>query len=457
MRGRRRLVIILLLSLVLAVISAFSSCKAKTAPSISAEYAIELVVPETLDKVYLTEEVNFVNFCDVELTEVVFYLYPLFVDYGVCDGGGIVMGNVTDGASELDYTVDGILLKVSLAQALKSGERATLRMGATLIAKADSRYVRSDDGVLTLLRFYPTLACLGKGGFELTECSNIGDAYKVPSADYELTVRAERGISVVASGKEQVCEDGAKRYVTRNARGIGVAFTEGGEVKSASNGTFTVRALGYEGNAVELLKMLEDIASLTGDYPYGALSVVFGGSKRTESGSGIIVLPRNSANTEVAYGMAKQWFGGYVGCDGYNEGWVSDAISEHIATFVVGAEEYGTLLGGNRSALESYRRAMAVRYGDEGYTVRIDECVTYYDTRQAYDVVARKGGCAIYATLVELIGTKKYAECVRAYVERYGGSNVSGAELIASFSETSGIDVGGIFGAYLGGEVKRSV
>lgn len=444
----RKITILALIGLILGISLTATACSDKKAvPHVT--YDILVSVPESADRAYLETIVTFENTSGATLNEAVFYLYPSADGYG-----DINVSNVRSGSDNLSYVTDGHILKANL-HSLEPGDIVTLAIGATVTADKESRFVKSDGETLELFRFYPSLAYLGEDGFETTEYSVIGDSFKDPVADFKMTLRLGDGLEVLSGGTSTVNENGEIVFEIQTARSVGLFVGKGTDVKTESTNGVEVMAVGYDGDIKEIADVLLRIEEIVGEYPYKSFVAVCSGDEETRVGSGIVFLPKNANAFDVAYAIAKQWFGSYVGSDGYSEGWVADALAEHVGAMTCSEnpEVYGALISESNSALEAYKKAVARTYGNN-YIVRADACTSDYKTKFAYDTVVRRGGSVMYAGLVNVIGSKKYNKCLKSYVAEYGGRTVTGDELRAWFSRSCGMDISGILDAYLTGAVK---
>lgn len=445
----RKITILVLIVLILSILFTATSCNDKKAvPHVI--YDMLVSVPESVDRAYIETSVTFENTSNVRLNDAIFYLYP-----SVDGNGGISISNVRSGNENLAYKTDGYLLNVSLHSVIEPGDTVTLAIGATVNVGQGSRFLKSDGDTLEMFRFYPSLAYLGEDGFETREYSVIGDSFKDPVADFKMTVRLGEGLEVLSGGNRSVNENGEIVYEIKTARSVGMFVCRAEDVKTESANCIEIKAVGYDGDVKEIAGILTRAEEIVGKYPYGSFVAVSNGDMYERVASGIVFLPKNANAFDVAYAIAKQWFGSYVGSDGYCEGWVSDALAEHIGAMTCSenTEVYGALVSESESALETYKKAVARRYGNN-YIVRADACVSEYKSRFAYDTVVRRGGSVMHAGLLNVIGSKKYNKCLSSYVAEYGGRTVTGDELRAWFSRSCGMDIGGILDAYLTGTVK---
>lgn len=445
----RKIVFLALIGLIFGILLVATSCKDnKTVLHVT--YDICVSVPESADRAYVKTSVNFKNTSGAPLEELIFYIYPA-ID---AEEGGIRVSNVSSAGTDLAYTTDGYLLTASLVSPLAPDEDIVIEIGSTVIGDKKSRFVKNADGTLKLFRFYPSLAYLGSDGFEVKPYSVIGDSFKDPVADFKLTVRLAEGLEALSGGNCSVNENGETVYELNTARCVGLVVGTDTVKSESANGT-TVKAMGYDGDVKELLDVLNRMEDIVGKYPYGSFSIACTGTSKTDVASGTAMLSKKASVFDIAYAMAKQWFGSLIGSDGYSEGWVADAFSEHIAslTFSQNPEAYGAIISESRSALETYRKAVARTYGDN-YIVRADACTCDYKTEFGYDTVVRRGGSVMYAGLKNVVGNKKYYKCIKSYVEEFEGDIASGEDVKSFLSSALGMDVKGIIDAYLGCEVK---
>lgn len=450
-KERSAVVFVSVIAVMLCLVLALFACKnSKTTKNVN--YVIRVSVPESLDRAYVRTSVTFSNVSDVPVDKAVFYIYPEFSSGE--NSSRVEISNVRAAENNLEYKVDGYLLTVDLGEPLECGASVTLDIGSTVIASIDSRFARTTSSGLKLFRFYPSLAYMGDDGFEVVEYSLIGDSFKDPLADFEVVWEYSEGTEIVSGGEASVADDGTIKFVVKDGRSVGAFIAKEGSVRVLSTGSVEIKTIGYDGTAQAVTDVFKRMVKVVGDYPYGCFTAVLDDNNMADCASGTVFLSKNADALEFAYGMAKQWFGNYIGANGYAEGWVADSLSEHFAVYsATDGEAYGATVAQSRSALETYKKAIARTYGDN-YIIRADACVTDYKTRFAYDTVVRRGGSLMYAGLLSVVGEKKYCKCLASYVKTCGGKTIGGQEITERFSKSCGMDVSGIFGAYLNCAVK---
>ncbi|HEY4015486.1 MAG TPA: M1 family aminopeptidase [Polyangiaceae bacterium] len=201
-------------------------------------------------------------------------------------------------------------------------------------------------------------------------------------------------------------------------------------------------------------KMVEHFSEVTGvPYPwvkYAQIVVsdfIFGGMENTTATTLYehVLLDERAAidissDDLVAHELAHHWFGDYVTCRAWYEGWLNEGFAtyfEHVwREHRLGADEYDFGLKGDFDAYAAeargrYRRAIVC----QDYDAPLD----LFD-RHLYE----KGGLVLHALRAE-VGTEVFWRGVRAYLEAHAKGVVETRDLQRALEEVSGRGLGRFF------------
>jgi aminopeptidase N len=146
----------------------------------------------------------------------------------------------------------------------------------------------------------------------------------------------------------------------------------------------------------------------------------------------------------IAHELAHQWFGDYVTCRAWYEGWLNEGFAtffEHVwREKHLGRDEYDF---GLKVDLESYLSEAHSRYRRPVVCQDYDAPLDLFD-RHLYE----KGGLVLHALRAEL-GDALFWRGVRAYLARHGRGVVETRDLQRAFEEASGRGLGRAFEQWL--------
>jgi aminopeptidase N len=204
--------------------------------------------------------------------------------------------------------------------------------------------------------------------------------------------------------------------------------------------------------------MMKHFGEVTGvPYPWGKYAQVvvadfiFGGMENTTATTMYehILLDERAAidissDDLVAHELAHQWFGDYVTCRAWYEGWLNEGFAtffEHVwREKLLGQDEYDF---GVKADLEAYVTEAHGRYRRPIVCQDYDAPLDLFD-RHLYE----KGGLVIHALRLE-VGTPVFWRGVRSYLERNARGVVETRDLQRAIEEVSGRSLGRFFEQWL--------
>ncbi len=378
------------------------------------------------------------------------------------DAVGFVLRGVEVDGKSVDYIYDGARLRVPVEPGVARAKvrvdyRATPRRGMYFLepdehVPARPRQVWTQCQEEDARHFVP---CHDKPHVKMTTDVRV----TVPAGMWvlsngELVERLERGdvttfqwamrqphpsylLTIVAGAFERV-ESTARRLPAEGEVPLEYLYPEGktDEAKRAFERT---------------PKMIEHFGKLLGvAYPWNKYAQVvvsdfiFGGMENTTATTLYehVLLDAKAAvdvtsDDLVAHELAHQWFGDYVTCRDWSDGWLNEGFAtyfEHVwreADLGVDELEYGL-----RVDLASYLSEASGRYRRPVICQDYDAPLDLFD-RHLYE----KGSLVLHALRVEL-GSETFWRGVRLYLERHAGGIVETRDLMRALEEVSGRSLG---------------
>ncbi len=205
-------------------------------------------------------------------------------------------------------------------------------------------------------------------------------------------------------------------------------------------------------------EMIQHFSEVTGvPYPWNKYAQVvvsdfiFGGMENTTATTMYehILLDERAAidvtsDDLVAHELAHQWFGDYVTCRAWYEGWLNEGFAtffEHVwREKHLGRDEYDF---GLKVDLDGYLGEAHSRYRRPVVCQDYDAPLDLFD-RHLYE----KGALVLHALRVEL-GDRAFWQGVRAYLSRHARGVVDTRDLQRAFEEVSGRGLGRLFEQWL--------
>jgi aminopeptidase N len=151
-----------------------------------------------------------------------------------------------------------------------------------------------------------------------------------------------------------------------------------------------------------------------------------------------------SSDDLIAHELAHQWFGDYVTCRAWYEGWLNEGFAtffEHVwREKLFGRDEYEF---GVKSDLDAYASEARGRYRRPIVCQDYDAPLDLFD-RHLYE----KGGLVLHALRME-VGDPVFWSGVRAYLEKHAHGVVETRDLQRAIEEVSGRGLGRLFEQWL--------
>ena len=473
-------------------------------PSSRDAYRIEIDLDYHKASFTARETLRFTNAAREDLSSLSFYLYP---NFGLSeeDKPSLEVQKVTAGGRELYYSLrsHNALLRVELPQRLQPGQSIELtldfsarvprvqREETSLLAHflqeigdalSDDRQPKdardiffAGEEAMLLGHFFPVLAPREQQTVEQNLAVSVGSLVNGEAADYEVTVRTDERLTVIASaecveskapqsnqsgqshpsGRSSAGATDKRRSQTfrgERMRGFAVAVVE--RMKSAEQKTGASRAVSYfrEGDerigkrALDFAINAVDVYEKSfGAYPYSRLQVVemplaAGYSNIQFPGMVVIAqayyidfdapeaarLPgvlreqsdiiKSSFEFTVAYGVAKQWWGEAVGGDSERAPYLDEALANFSAAYYHEAV-YGKKLGDLiidqqlRGAYQAYRML-------GGVDLEAEKPVKEFRNSLQYTAIVQAKGGLLFVALRKELGDERFFGALRRYYSK---------------------------------------
>jgi hypothetical protein len=307
--------------------------------------------------------------------------------------------------------------------------------------------------------WHPVLAPHTKArGWLLTPYHPVGDPIVYETADYEVTVRAPTGHTVIGAGLQEV-KDGVWRYRLDRARGFAFAVSDRLVASRADAGGIPVQVYhlaGHKAGAEAALRAVREalplFAQTYGPYPYRELVIVeapqFGGMEY----SALITFSRDwfadyqppAAGADfgadllvrfIVHELGHQWWYGAVGNDQAYEPWVDEALARYGETLY-----YERLHPSHLGWWEAPSKGFA--------TVPINQPIYNFSDTTSYVQAAYVSGTRFWLDVRKAMGEQAFHALLQDYRRRYQDRIVTEAELLAFLRERVGALLGKLLPVY---------
>ena len=437
------------------------------------------------------EEITFINNYDNMFTCLYLHLYPNAFREGAknnlvsvadtdevyVDGvsyGNIEIKGVSSEDENLNYNIEGEdsnILKVELPVEVYPDESITFSVEfATTLANVNHRLGYGNNAI-NFGNFYPVICMYEEGvGFKTDLYHSNGDPFYSEVASYQVEITYPAKYTLASSGSLQS---------TTEEEGVATSKVSGDKIRdfcfvlsdifdsvSQKVGSTTLTYYGYEGDslssALEIsVKALNTFNELFGKYPYSTLNIVktnflHGGMEYPN----LVMISDNLEDDEIAYvivhEIAHQWWYGVVGNDEYNHAWMDEGLTEYSTLlFFEEHEEYNVDTASLvKNATESYKTFVRVYTSVNGEVdTSMDRPLNKFDTQPEYVQCTYTKGMLMFDSIRKSVGDRKFFKALKDYYQGFAYKNASPADMIASFIDSTRVDLEGFFNSWLSGDV----
>lgn len=455
-------------------------------------YEIMLTYSDETKSAQATTTVDYFNASDNALSSISFHLYPnAFSEKG--EGmvvntaseakaypngksyGGIEITSVKilDCDVEWEYYGDAdTFLIVPLESELFPDERIKIEISYSLAVPNINHRFGWGDNAINFANFYPIACVYCEGeGFCLDDYAANGDPFYSDVSNYKVTVSYPKNMSIAVGGDNILSSEKESlrttTFVSKNVRDVAFTLSQKFEHVSSQAGKTNVDYYFYDDEEAEeslqiAVKAVEFFSEKFGVYPYSNLAVV-----QTNFVHGGMEYPRfvMISDTEkgedyqyvIVHEIAHQWWYGVVGNDEYNEPWLDESLTEYsTALFYENHDEYDisyeSIVSGASDTYKFFLKIYSSIAGevDTSMNRSIDE----YNTEPEYVNNIYTRGILMFDALRDILGEKKFYECLKKYFSDFSYKNATGYDLIYSFCTKSRINLESFFESWLEGKVE---
>lgn len=481
----KKIISVLLIVCIFAAVCALVACGKNKEKALSS-YDIFIVYDEQNQSLSGTVDFGFYNCYENEFNDLKFNLYgnafregaaysPVSefnesrAYYNGASYGDIQITNVENCAGWNISGEDQNILTVNLLSPVYPEQRVNIKISYTLnLAKINHRTGVTKNTV-NLGNFYPILCAYTQEGFIECPYYSCGDPFVSDCANYTVTVDIPEAYHAATSGvqQSQIITDGRKKtqYVLANARDFALVLSDKFEILSQDVDGVTVNYYYVtDKNAEQSLKAAAESLSYFnktfGSYAYPSLSVVqtgfcYGGMEYPA----LTMIAEGQTLEQNIYTIvhenAHQWWYAMVGNNQLTCGWQDEGLAEYSTLmFFENNPDYGyTRSGIVLSATRAYRAFFSVYSQLKGETdTTMTRNLGTYTSEYEYTNVTYNKGLIMFDMLRNAVGSDKFVTCIQNYFKNYSGKIAEAEALIAEF-KGSGLDVEGIFSAFIEGKI----
>lgn len=357
---------------------------------------------------------------------------------------------------------DKSVVYVKLASPLKSGERTSISVDyATEIPSCRERLCWAPNGddfagasTVCLSQAYPVLAEYTDGKWNEAPYITDGECFYSPCGNFEMTLTAPEGYTVISTGSETQNSDGTWTLKAEKVRDFAVIAGNGFEKLSAKAGDVTVNSWYYSGSDSDKLQgevslkaavdAVNAFESAWGEYPYKTLDVAqtpydaggmeYPGLVRIADSfaDGLSGEGDKSLRLDVAHEVAHEWFYAVVGNDQYREAWLDEsfaAFGELVYQLYTGESEADV-----QASVDSLDCTIKQKYIDLSF----DEYYSEESGGEDYVSAVYKVGPVFLWKLRQAMGQDSFDGFMRTWYQEHMFGEVTTGEFRTAVTKASG-------------------
>ncbi len=410
-------------------------------------YTMQLTLDPVRRRVDGALTLQYTNRDSVALDQLYFHLFPNMVD--LAGKLNITTIKINNQARPIVYEQANQLLRIKLAQPLERGSTTMVELAFTTLVPANvgaSKYgaFNIQNKVMSLASFYPIVAVVQNGKWDIGKLDTRGDLVNSETALYEITLKAPANWTLVSTGSiidgrldqgQQTAKlvSGPQRDVlivahqlktlTAEVDGIRVtsAYRDGQEQAGKFALDVAVRSLGFYNKRFGRYPLAEfDMLPIDASY---FLGVEYPGM--TLIAHALYKPASRDLEITIAHEVAHQWWYSIIGNDVQREAWLDEGLTTYSQ--VLYAEQFlGT------DAVEEELNLFRASYRDlreAGRDVPIAQPNT--KIRNYFTIVYAKAALFFHA-LRGTIGDEAFTRFLQNYYATHRYDVVTGADLLAS-------------------------
>ena len=482
----------LLFALVIAIVVMLCLSATKDEDSPRTSYKMTLAYDAQTHTLSGSEEVTYINNNENMFTYLYLHLYPNAFREGAKNSlasvsiedklyvNGLSYGNITVSSVEcegeaLEFNVEGEdenILRVDLPVELYPDEQITFSIDFSVTLSNINHRLGYGNNTINFGNFYPILCVYEDGiGFKTDLYHSNGDPFYSEVANYEVSLTYPSEYTLASSGKVLSSQEG-EGIVTANILGENIrdfcfVLSDIFEVVSANVDGTQINYYGYRGdnnlqtNLSTAQEALSTFNNLFGKYPYEVLNVVktnfvHGGMEYPN----LVYISDSLSQEDIAYvivhEIAHQWWYGVVGNDENSHAWLDEGLAEYSTLlFFENNTKYGVDCDAMiDSALTSYKTFVRVYSSVNGEVdTSMDRPLSDFATEPEYVQNTYTKGLLMFDSLRKSTGDRKFFKALKNYYKDFCYKNVTPAEFIASFIDSTGYNLENFINSWLNGEV----
>lgn len=406
-------------------------------------YRLDLVLDVDERRLLGRQEVTVPNHTGVDLSKVVFRLYPNLPQYGGRLDVGPVWIDGQRGTSELHSEDTTLAIPLSRTWAPETSVTISLTFSIELPQPTDTYALFGySQGVWSLPDAYPLLAVhdtsLGLTGAGAGWREDIapahGDAVFAEAALYDVTLTLPQDLTLVTTGS--VVSDTLSAAGQRVYHIVGGPLREFAWLASADFESVETTAYGVILHSYYLpgdasagqaalntaAAALRTYADIYGPYPFAEMIVVeaplsYYGMEYSGLnliGKSLYREQRAELEDRVAHEIAHQWWYAQVGNDQVNTPWLDEGLAEHSTALyyqqIYGEARANTLI--NQRWLVPYQVTV-----ENGQDAVVNQPSTAFGDE--YEVIVYAKAALFFEALRQVVGDETYHAILREYLTRY--------------------------------------
>ncbi len=437
------------------------------------EYHLVLTLDAAQRRLLGEAQVVVPNHAGVELSEIVFRLYPNLPQYG----GRITVSPVAVGGQPVTPSLraDDTSLVVPLKRPLAPETSVTIELGFEVeIPLKESGYVLfgQSQGIWSVPDAYPLLAVhhgsveppVADSGWYEDIAPSYGDAVFADAALYDVTLTLPPMLTLAATGSvpSGVVDAGGQRTY----RIVGGPWREFAWLASADYQVMETTAYGtvlrsyyLPGDeaagqatlniAAAAARVYEDTF---GPYPFGEMAVVeapllhhgmeFPGLNLI--GLDLYREQRGELENRVVHEIAHQWWYAQVGNDQVNTPWLDEGLSEYSMAIY-----YGQVFGeGHANTLVNQRWQVPYQVAVEnGYDAVVNQPASAFSWE--YEVIVYAKAALFFNALHQELGEEAFQAFLHEYLDRFRWKIATPEGLLRVAESTSGQDLDALYNRWI--------
>lgn len=456
------------------------------------EYTIEISFDDQQKALHCIQTVDYINTSDNVLDEVRFHLYAnAFKEnakasvvntnnkkrcyYNGESFGNIEIKSVSILQNPVDFLVDGEddnILTVPLFDKIYPDERVKIDMEYDVTLPNINHRFGYGENTINVGNFYP-VACVyenGKGFVQDLYNSN-GDPFYSEVASYKVKINYSDKFVLAHTGDvvSDIEQDGKRStsILANNVRDFAFVLSDKYNKQSQSVDGINVNYYYYNDSQAEdtmnvAVKAIKTFGQMFGKYPYKSINItqsnfVHGGMEYPNL---VLISDEISVHEDyeyvVVHELAHQWWYGVVGNNEYVDAWLDEGLAEYSTIlFYEKNKEYNQSYDNMiKNNLTSYKLFVSVYTKINGSVdTSMNRRLDQFETEPEYTNCTYTKGVLLFDNLRQSIGDKKFFKCLAQYYKEYSFKIAKSEDLIASFIDSSGVELEEFFNSWIEGKV----